>query len=67
MKNIIISLVLLLQFIFVYSQTQRDVVQLKSGSIIKGQIIEQTPPDKIKIQTADGSVFVYKYDEIEKK
>jgi sRNA-binding regulator protein Hfq len=42
------------------------VVYLKNGSIIKGQIIEQIPGSTIKLQTKDGSVFVYKVDEIEK-
>jgi hypothetical protein len=35
-------------------------------SIIRGTIIEQIPNEKIKIQTSEGNVFVYKYDEIEK-
>jgi hypothetical protein len=43
-----------------------DVVYLKNGGIIKGMIIEQTPNVQIKIQTKDGSVFVYKFEEIEK-
>ena len=44
----------------------QDVVYLKNGSVIKGMIIEQTPNVSIKIQTKDGSVFVYKMDEISK-
>lgn len=43
-----------------------DVVYLKNGSMIKGMIIEQTPNVSIKIQTRDGSVFVYQMDEVEK-
>ena len=43
-----------------------DVVYLKNGSIIKGLIIEQIPNDQLKIQTRDGNVFVYKFDEIQK-
>ena len=43
-----------------------EVVHLKNGSMIKGVIIEQTPNKSIKIQTSDGSIFVYSYDEIEK-
>lgn len=43
-----------------------DVVYLKNGSVIKGMIIEQTPNVKIKIQTKDGSIFVYKMEEVEK-
>ncbi len=44
----------------------QDVVYLKNGSIIRGVIIEQVPNKSIKIETADGSVFVYQMDEIEK-
>lgn len=43
-----------------------DVVYLKNGSIIRGIITEQIPNDKLKIATRDGSLFVYKMDEIEK-
>lgn len=41
-----------------------DVVYLKDGSIIRGTIIEQIPGESLKIQTRDGSVFVYQMDEI---
>lgn len=43
-----------------------DVVYLKNGSIIRGQIIEKIPDSIVKIQTKDGNVFVYKVEEIEK-
>ena len=44
----------------------RDVVYLKNGSIIRGMIIELTPNVSVKIQTKDGSIFVYKMEEVEK-
>ncbi|MDR0789751.1 MAG: TM2 domain-containing protein [Bacteroidales bacterium] len=44
----------------------RDVVYLKNGSIIKGQIVEQVFDSIIKIQTTDGSLFVYRQAEVEK-
>ena len=44
----------------------QDVVYLKNGSIIRGIIIEQIPNRSIKIQTADGNIFVYQMSEIEK-
>jgi len=44
----------------------QDVVYLKNGSIIKGVITEQIPDVSIKIETSDGSIFVFKADEIEK-
>jgi len=43
-----------------------DVVYLKNGSILRGIIVEQVPNEQIKLQTSDGSVFVYQTDEIEK-
>lgn len=46
--------------------TWQDVVYLKNGSIIKGLIIEQVPNESLKIQTADGSIFVYEMDQVAK-
>jgi len=43
-----------------------DVIHLKNGSIIKGVIIETIPSESIKIETADGSIFVYSMDEVQK-
>lgn len=43
-----------------------DVVYLKNGSIIKGIIVEQVPGKSLKIQTSDGSQFVYQIAEVEK-
>jgi hypothetical protein len=66
MKNILTFFLLLISFI-TYSQTiYQDVVYLKNGSKIKGLIIEQIPSVSLKIETTDGSVFVFKMEEIEK-
>ena len=46
--------------------TTIDVVALKNGSVIKGTITEQIPNESLKIQTGDGSTFVYRMDEVEK-
>jgi hypothetical protein len=46
--------------------TYREVLYLKNGSIIKGIIIEQIPNVSYKIETGDGSVFIYKFEEVEK-
>lgn len=43
-----------------------DVVYLKNGSILRGVIIEQVPNELIKLETADGYIFVYQINEIEK-
>jgi TM2 domain-containing membrane protein YozV len=44
----------------------QDVVYLKNGSNIRGIIFEQVPLEKLKIRTADGSVFVFQMSEIER-
>ena len=49
---------------FAYSQV--DVVHLKNGSTIKGNIIELTPGKELKIKTADESTWVFSMDEVEK-
>ncbi len=44
----------------------KDIIHLKNGSIIKGKILEDIPGETMKIQTAGGNTFVYKYADIEK-
>ena len=46
-------------------QAMQDVVYLKNGSVIRGSIIEQIPNVSLRIQAKDGSLFVYKMEEIE--
>jgi len=41
-----------------------DVVYLKNGSVVKGIIIENTPNANIKLQTSDGRIFVFNYEDI---
>lgn len=59
-----ISLFALVQL--VSGQQMIEILHLKNGSKIKGMIIEQVPNVSIKIQTSDGSVFVYQISEVEK-
>ena len=67
MKKLFFTIILVALTVNVLSQDNyRDVVHLKDGSIIKGIIIEQIPNKQIKVETSDGSVFVYEMDEIEK-
>ena len=49
-----------------YSQTNVNVVHLKNGSVLKGVILEQIPNESLKLRLYDGSVFVFRADEIEK-
>jgi len=60
-------LLLFMNLQLVRSQTRlQDVVYLKNGSIIHGTIIEQVLNKSIKIQTKDGNIFVYNFEEVEK-
>ncbi len=44
----------------------KDVLYLKNGSVIKGEILEFNMGGNVKIQTSDGSLFVYGTDQVEK-
>lgn len=67
MKKIFMLLLLLSSLnLSLSAQNMQEVVYLKNGSIIKGVVIEQVPGESLKIQTYDGSIFVYKMSEVEK-
>jgi hypothetical protein len=66
MKKIFIILFLAIAFVSIQSQTIRDVLYLKNGSVIYGSIIELIPDQQVKIKTSDGSIFVYPYADIQK-
>jgi outer membrane protease len=42
------------------------VVYLKDGSVIKGKVIEAAPGVSYKIKTADGSIFVFLVNDVER-
>ena len=44
----------------------RDVLYLKNGSVIKGDILEFNMGGSVKIQTSDGSLFVYDSDQVDR-
>ena len=64
MKKIIILLAALLIAITADAQVLQDVVYLLNGSVVRGTLIEQVP--NVKIRTSDGSLWVFKQEEIEK-
>jgi hypothetical protein len=68
MKKLICLIFLILSVApFVYAQDhQEDVVYLKDGSVIHGNIVERVPNKSIKIKTGSGNIFVYKIDQIKK-
>lgn len=43
-----------------------DVVYLKNGNIIKGVITERIPGESVTIETRDGNVFVFTFEEIQR-
>lgn len=46
--------------------SMQDVVYLEDGSVIRGTIIEQIPGESLRIRTRDGSVFVYRMEQVER-
>lgn len=43
-----------------------EVIHLKNGSQIKGEVVEQVPGKTMTIHTSDGSVIVVNYDDVER-
>lgn len=66
MKKLLLLVALCCFCAGVASAQMIEIVHLKNGSQIRGIITEQVPNKHLKIQTSDGSIFVYSYDEIEK-
>lgn len=50
----------------VMTSMAQDVVYLKNGSVIKGSVLEIVPDQSIKLQTSDGSIFVYQMNEVDR-
>ncbi len=68
-KKIFICFTLILFFnnlIIAQKNDSIDVVYLKNGNIVKGNIIESNSNVEIKFKTLDGSIILYSYNEFEK-
>ncbi|MFV0291419.1 MAG: hypothetical protein ACK5IJ_11075 [Mangrovibacterium sp.] len=65
-KFLTIMLLAMITNVLFAQNNLQDVVYLKNGSIIKGVVIEQVFGEHIKMETADGNIFVFKAEEIEK-
>jgi uncharacterized protein (TIGR02145 family) len=63
MKAFFITFFALCIYITAPAQTT-DVVYLKNGSVIKAKILEHKIGESLKIETSDGSVYMYNSDEI---
>lgn len=62
----IVAILLFMSYLTSAQVNRRDIVYLKNGSIIKGDILEVVPNETIKIKTSDGSIFVFKMEEVER-
>ncbi len=62
MKRIII--ITLLSLMAIVGSNAQNIVKLKNGSIIRGELIEYVPNERISIRTQDGSIFVYSDDDV---
>jgi hypothetical protein len=48
------------------SQSGEKTFHLKNGSVVTGIVMEEVPGQEYKVKTADGNIFVFRADEIEK-
>jgi hypothetical protein len=58
-------MMLIITLLSLSAQKSKDVLYLKNGSMIYGKVIEVID-NQYKIQTTDGSIFIYKSSEVEK-
>ena len=63
MKKCLLVLILI---VVVTRISAQDVVHLKNGSIFNGTIVEHMLNDYVKIETADGSLWVFNMDDVER-
>ena len=61
----ILFVVLLTIPTMLFAQQFEDVVTLRNGSVIRGVIIDRVPNESIRLQTSDGNIFAFSYDEIQ--
>ncbi len=67
MKTLGCLIIALLISPFLYAQeASQNTLYLKNGNMIRGHIVEFIPDSIVRIQTADGSLFVFRSDELRK-
>lgn len=66
--NYVVSFLVLMLFpVLLFGQAKmQDVVYLKDGSILRGEIIEQTSNESLKIEIAGYNILVIQMEEVEK-
>jgi hypothetical protein len=69
MKKYILLFIALFAFLSIslQAQTEIDVINLKNGDILKGQILKDVPGNYIQLELKDGIVKKISYAEIEKR
>lgn len=66
-KKVLFTLILLISFSVSFCQKNKeDVIYLKDGSIIRGNIIEYLNGKHVKIETRDNNIWVFKQNRIDK-
>ena len=61
----LITLLVSMAFSTIHAQ-EFDHIYLKSGSVIRGQILELAPQDHLKVEDMCGNIWFYKISEVEK-
>jgi len=64
-KHFILLILLIFIALQLSAQKSKDVLYLKNGSIVYGKLVE-IKDDQYKMQTSDGSIFIYKNEEVDK-
>jgi hypothetical protein len=64
-KHLTLAIILAILTLSLTAQKSKDVLYLKNGSRIYGKLIEVSG-DQYKIQTSDGSMFIYSSDEVDR-
>jgi hypothetical protein len=64
-KRLLFSILLIIFTLSLSAQKNRDVLYLKNGSIIYGKLLEIIN-GQLKLQSSDGSYFIYPMEEIDK-
>lgn len=64
-KHLLLVMILIFITLQISAQKSKDVLYLKNGSIVYGKLVE-IKDDQYKMQTSDGSIFIYKNEEVDK-
>ncbi len=66
MKKLFLMIVGIFLSVGLFASESTETIYLKNGSVINGMVVEEIPGVSVKVQTSDGSIFLYQIDEVEK-